>query len=50
MRQEYLPLTRAMLSKMPDGRCPYPPGHRGGLPGFTRGGQYVGSTGGAVFT
>ena len=43
MRQEYLPTTRAMLAKMPDGRCPYPPGDRPGMIGFDRHGHYVGT-------
>ena len=34
MRPEYLPVTRHMLSQMPDGRCPYPPGDRPGMLGF----------------
>ena len=42
MRQEYLPVTRHMLSQMPDGRCPYPPGDRPGMLGFDSRGHYVG--------
>jgi len=42
MRSEYLPITRAMLSKMPGGRCTYPPGDVPGMLGFDRNGQYVG--------
>jgi hypothetical protein len=42
MRSEYLPITRAMLSKMPGGRCTYPPGDVPGMLGFDRNGHYVG--------
>ena len=45
MKQEYLPRTRGMLSKMPDGRCPYPPGDRPGMIGFNSLGHYDGGTG-----
>ena len=41
IRQEYLSSTRAMLSQMPDGRCPYPPGDRPGMPGMTRDGHFA---------
>lgn len=43
MRPEYLPIARHMLSKMPDGRCPYPPGDRPGMLGFDRRGHYIGA-------
>ena len=42
MRQDYLPATRAMLTKMPGGRCTYPPGDRPGMLGFDSRGHYVG--------
>ena len=35
-------LANAMLAKMPDGRCPYPPGDRPGMSGFDSRGHYVG--------
>ena len=41
MRSEYLGATRAMLAKMPGGRCPYPPGDRPGMPGFDTKGHFV---------
>ena len=43
MKQDHLPATRAMLAKMPDGRCPYPPGDIPGMPGFDRRGHYTGA-------
>jgi hypothetical protein len=45
MKQEWLPTTRAMLAKMPNGRCPYPPGDRPGMIGFNSAGHYVGGPG-----
>ena len=45
MMQKWLPATRAMLKKMPDGRCPYPPGDRPGMLGFNRRGHYIGGGG-----
>ena len=30
MHPRFLPITKQMLAKMPDGRCPYPPGDRPG--------------------
>eukprot|EP00965_Chrysotila_dentata_P148915 4917627-Pleurochrysis_carterae.AAC.8 len=42
MDTKWLPLTRAMLRRMPGGRCPYPPGDKPGLPGCDRNGHYVG--------
>ena len=41
--QRYLPATKHMLSQMPDGRCPYPPGDRPGMVGFDRRGHYIGT-------
>jgi len=43
MKQDHLGTTRAMLAKMPAGRCPYPPGDVPGPgPGFNCRGHYVG--------
>ena len=42
LEDKWRPLTRAMLSKMPAGRCPYPPGDRPGMLGFDKHGHYVG--------
>ena len=40
---EYKPAMQAMLARMPDGRCPYPPGDRpGGGPGLDADGHWVG--------
>ena len=39
----FKPAADAMLAKMPNGRCPYPPGDRpGGGPGFDARGHWVG--------
>ena len=42
MSSSFLPLTKHMLSQMPGGRCPYPPGDVPGLPGLDRYGHWVG--------
>ena len=42
---KWLGATRHMLSQMPAGRCPYPPGDRPGMVGFDAHGHYVGGTG-----
>lgn len=42
MDQKWLGATRHMLSKMPAGRCPYPPGDRPGMLGFDTHGHYIG--------
>lgn len=48
MRPQYLPTTKHMLSGMPDGRCPYPPGNVPGMLGFDSRGHYVGEGRGAT--
>ena len=40
MEDKWLGHTKSMLSKMPAGRCPYPPGDRPGMPGMTKYGHY----------
>ena len=42
MDQRFLGAARSMLSKMPDGRCTYPPGDKPGMLGFDKRGHYVG--------
>ena len=42
MDQRFLGAARGMLSKMPDGRCTYPPGDKPGMLGFDKRGHYVG--------
>lgn len=39
---KYLGATKHMLSMMPGGRCPYPPGDVPGMLGFDARGHYVG--------
>ena len=42
MHPKWSNATRHMLSEMPAGRCPYPPGDRSGMLGFSRTGHYIG--------
>eukprot|EP00966_Prymnesium_polylepis_P237503 5493035-Prymnesium_polylepis.1 len=44
MDPKWLGITRHMLAGMPDGRCPYPPGDRVGMPGIPApDGHYIGT-------
>ena len=42
MDPQFKAATQWMLSQMPGGRCPYPPGDRPGILGFDKRGHYVG--------
>ena len=45
MKPSFLGAARAMMAKMPDGRCPYPPGDVPGPgAGFDARGHYVGTS------
>lgn len=44
LKDVYQSSAKHMLSQMPDGRCPYPPGDRPDMPGLDRNGHYCGES------